>query len=164
MSSQADRDFIVTLCLTSKGYHIVMVDRVGQIETDLIPFSNSAVFLRLVMGLAFLPDSYIGRDSIITREAGKSSNIKFTTLYPHFIIPNPKPSINFRPAGGLFTVKSVPTSASETSGSIYSTSSSTSLGKSLGEISTISIGPNIYKVIRVLFKSKGFIGRATTVF
>jgi hypothetical protein len=167
--AQPERDFLVCLCFTGKGFHIVVTDHVGQIETDLIPFSNSLVFLRILMGLAFLPDNLIGKDATITRhEAGKPSSQAFITVYQPFPYNIPSPSIKLMAPSspssvGPFTVTSIPTStpsSSRASGSIGATPTSVSPGK----ISTISVGRNIYKVDRVLFKSRTLIGRATTVF
>jgi hypothetical protein len=153
--SQPERDFLVCLCITGQGFHIVLTDHVGQVETDLIPFSRTLVFVRMVMGLVFLPDSLIGTDTTIIRdEPVKHSGITFATEYQHFSYHNPKPSIvllapSFGSSGdNPFTVTSIPTSTTV----------------SPETISTISIGPNVYKVVRILFCAQTLIGRATKVF
>jgi hypothetical protein len=153
--SQTDRDFFICLCITGKGFYIVLTDHVGQIETDRIPFSNSLIFVRMVMGLAFLPDSFIGKDATITRsESGKASSDLFTTFYQPFHYRIPNPSINLMALSSCTPESSVSRD--------LASSSSTSV--SPGEISTISVGSNNYKVVRTLFKSQTLIGRATTVY
>jgi hypothetical protein len=165
--SQVERDFFVALCITGKGFYIVITDHAGQVETDLISFSESWVFIRMLMGLAFLPDNFIGIDTTITRnQAGKASKDTFTSLYQHFPYLSPKPSIvliasssNF-PVDDPLTETSIPASTPGSSQSFGNTSTP----KVPEDTSTIMIGPNIYKVVSVLFKSQSLIGRATTVF
>ena len=53
--TQPDRDFVPFLCITGQGFHIVLSDHVGHIETNVIPFSHrtgTLIFLQMVMGLA----------------------------------------------------------------------------------------------------------------
>jgi Fungal protein kinase len=63
--SQPERDFIITLCITGEGFHIVVADHSGVVETDVIKITQytSSVLVRMVMGLAFLPDSFLGVDT-----------------------------------------------------------------------------------------------------
>ena len=92
---QPERDFVPFFCITKDGFHIVVTDHSGQIETDVIPFNHTAstlIFFRLVMGLAFLPGSYLGLDPTITRwDQGVSGAQKMSDTYPSFNynIPNP---------------------------------------------------------------------------
>jgi Fungal protein kinase len=163
--SQPERDFFISLGFNGKGFFIVVTDHVGQIDTDIIPFSNSLIFLRMLMGLAFLPESLIGKDSTITRiGASKLSGDKFDILYPKIPYHNPTPSIRLMASSSSSSVDgpftSISTSSPESSGSIDATSTPVSPK----QIYTISVGPTIYKVVGVLFKSRTLIGRATTVF
>lgn len=105
-----------------------MTDHVGQVETDVIPFDRSDVFLRMLMGLTFLPDSLIGIDSTITRsEAGERSDVTFASQYQHFPFKkkeNCNPSILlFAPSSGSsvdpFTVTSTPVSTLASRGYQY---------------------------------------------
>ena len=153
--SQPERDFLVCICITGQGFHIVLTDHVGQVKTDLIPFTCTLVFLRMVMGLAFLPDSMIGIDTTITRnEVGKHSGITFATEYQHFSYHNPDPSI----------VLLAPSSGPTADDPLTITPIPTSTAVSPGGISTISVGPNVYKVVKVLVSAQTLIGRATKVF
>jgi Fungal protein kinase len=38
--SQPERDFIITLCITGKGFHIVVADHSSVVETDVIKFTQ----------------------------------------------------------------------------------------------------------------------------
>jgi len=144
--SQPERDFLVCLCITGKGFHIVLTDHAGQLETDLISFNRRFAFLRMLMGLAFLPDSFIGIDMTITRnEAGKPSGDLFADEYQPFPYDHTTDL--------LFGLMIPPESSTPTSTPISS-----------GGIDTITIGPNIYKVIHVLFSAQTLIGRATKIF
>jgi hypothetical protein len=168
---QPERDFVICLCITGEGFHIVMTDHVGQVETDVIPFSRNVstmVFFRMVMGFAFLPDSFLGFDTTMTRHQSlKHSNEVFAEKYKPFPYGNDKPSILlFASSPGLSShhsssVTSTPLLPSVSSPSVSSTPVSPDSDK---EISTISVGTNVYKVIRLLFRSQTLIGRATRAF
>jgi hypothetical protein len=84
--AQPERDFVISLCITSKGFHIIVTDHVGQIEADIIPFDHSfstQVFFRMIMGLAFLPDGKIGVDTtMVRRECGRHNSLKFAEFIP----------------------------------------------------------------------------------
>ena len=172
--TQPERDFFITLCITGAGFHIVISDHVGQIETDVLPFSESLVFIRMILGLAFLPDSFVGIDTTITRNMPSkdaSSKQKFTSLFSPFpynsnsldqpsitlIAPSSGSSVDSPSSGstvnGPSTVTSIFTATSESSGT----------PRSPGGIRTISIGSNTYDVVKILFKSQTMIGRATIV-
>jgi hypothetical protein len=136
-----------------------MTDHAGQVETDLIPFSRTLVYLRILMGLAFLPDNFLGIDTTITRnETGKPSSIAFSTEYQPYLnnrIQAPNPSI----------VLLAPLPGSSNS-PVPTTSIRTSIPASppAGGISNITIDTTVYKVVRILFTSQTLIGRATRVF
>ena len=79
--TQPNRNFVPFLCITGRGFHIVLSDHVGHIKTNVIPFSCSTgtlIFLRMVMGLAFLSDNLIGLDGTRTcQEHSQSSRKQF---------------------------------------------------------------------------------------
>ena len=83
--SQPERDFIITLRITAKGFHIIVADHSGMVETDVIKIKTqytSSVFVRVVMGLAFLSDSFLGVDTTTTHhELGITSSKKFQEEY-----------------------------------------------------------------------------------
>jgi hypothetical protein len=83
--SQAERDFLITLCFTSSSFFISLMDHSGIIEMSLIDFShqtNTIIFLPIIIGLAFLPDQFLGVDTTVTcHDIGVSSNIKFEQAY-----------------------------------------------------------------------------------
>jgi Fungal protein kinase len=152
--SQPERDYVVSLCITGQGFHIVVTDHVGQIETDIIPFKHNVstmIFVRMVMGLAFLPDIHLGVDTTITRhEVGKPSNRAFSEEYKPFTYGNgSKPSILLFACSPSLDDQSPTTPVSP---------------DSENEINTISIGRNVYKVMRLLFRTQTLIGRATRAF
>jgi Fungal protein kinase len=171
-SSQAERDFLVSLCLTIKGFYIVASDHAGQVETELLTFTEpfTLVFIRIVMGLAFLPDSLLGVDTTIVRdEARTRSSTTFSSHYKPFSYNITEPLLLFassEPRDGPSTATSTstptefPTSTQDFTGGVGTTSTSTPPGG----ITTISVGPNVYKVVGLLFKSQTLIGRASTVF
>ena len=88
--SQLDRDFVPFLCITCKGIHIVVIDHIGQIETDMIPFNQTAttlILFRMVMGLAFLPDSSLGLDTtIITNFPLSAHYLNSCLTYVSFLV------------------------------------------------------------------------------
>jgi hypothetical protein len=142
--TQLDRDFFICLCFTASGFHIVVSDRVGQIETDEIDFSERTTFLRMVMGLAFLPDSWIGLDESIThKDARKASAQAFLIKYPIHDYSENKSTFSH------FDYPSVAANYTQ---------------PCRGDVGIISIDSNVYEVVRLLFKSQSLIGRGTTVF
>jgi len=154
---QPERDYVVCLCITGEGFHIVTTDHVGQVETDVIPFDRNVstlIFFRMVMGLAFLPDTYLGADTSITRgKVGKRSNVTLAETYKPFPYDNPNPSIM------LFALP--PGLSANDPLSVTSTLASPDNDC---EITQISIGTKVYKVIGLLFRSQALIGRATRAF
>jgi hypothetical protein len=170
--SQPERDFVICLCMTGTGFHIVITDHVGQVETDVIPFDHTLAFIRIMMGLAFLPDSLIGIDTTITRyETGKPSKVAFASEYRHFpYVPRQVTRTRAqRPKIVLLSPESDHESDSGSSVDGLSTvtsiiPTSIDVSRSPGDFGTISIGPSIYRVVCVLFNSQTLIGRATKVF
>jgi len=65
-TAQPERDFIINLCITGEGFRVIVIDHAGSVETSPMSFADyfgTVPLLRLVMGLAFLPDmSWGGRD------------------------------------------------------------------------------------------------------
>ena len=151
---QPERDYVICICITWGGFHIVITDHVGQVETDRIPFSSTAstlAFIRMVMGMAFLPDNLLGTDTTMTRpKKTMHSNIRFATEYPHFPYTTANPSVTLL--------------ADFVNDSLAITSTPESPPDNNNEISWISVGTNNYKVIRLLFRSQTLIGRATRAF
>jgi hypothetical protein len=139
------------------GFPIEMTDYVGQVETDLIPFSESWVLIWMVISLALHPDGLIGIDTTITCNKpgeAESSMETFASLYKPFTNPPHKPSI----------LLIAPLSGSSVDGPSSVTSYTpefSCITKSSRGIMTISIGPNIYNVLSVLFKSQTLIRRTT---
>jgi hypothetical protein len=154
---QPERDYVICLCITGEGFHIVMTDHVGMVDTDVIPFHrnfSSMIFIRMVMGLAFLPDTFLGIDTTITRHKdGKRSNITFAEEYKPFDYPNDNPSI--------VLLSCSPGLSAHDSLAVTSTPVSPD---SNNQFSTILVGANVYRVIRLLFRSQTLIGRATRAF
>jgi hypothetical protein len=155
---QPDRDFVPFFCFSSKGVHIVVIDHSGAIETDLIPYNRTTttlIIFRMVMGIIFLPDSYLGFDSTITRRDNGIGGEKFDALYPPFesnfsnasiqlFIPDPLPThTNLSPTTSLFNSDD---------------------GIADCGIVSISVNSKSYRVIRVIFRSQSMIGRATKTF
>jgi protein kinase-like protein len=171
--SQPERDYVVSLCIIGDGFHIVMTDHVGQVETDVIAFNSNVgatIFIRMLMGLAFLPDNLLGVDTTMTREGRERSNTTFAKTYTHFSYVNKKPSIQLfgnLPGNNSLAVTSTPVStqvSTPVSPAVSPTVTSTTIPDSDNNISTISLGSNVYKVIRLLFRSQTLIGRATRAF
>jgi hypothetical protein len=153
---QPERDYVVCLGITREGFHIAMTDHVGQLETDVIPFrfsSSTTTFFRMVMGLAFLPDTFLGLDTTINRrEVGKRSKDSFAVTYKPF-----KTHGKFKPC--LTLLASSPSHSADDSVAVTSTQVSPDGDD---EISTISIGPNVYRVIRHMIESLLCINKAKT--
>jgi hypothetical protein len=158
---QPEKNFIINLCITGSGIYVVVSDHTGQIDTDLISFdkpSSALLFLRVVIGFAFLPDKWLGiDDTIIRRVHGqKTSALAFEVLNPPFQSKFLKPKITricppldhapFR-VEAPFAITAEEANPGE-----------------CPEFDTIAVGGKTYKVLSVLFQSPAFIGRATKVF
>jgi Fungal protein kinase len=136
-----------------------VTDRAGQVETDSITFdrtSTTLTFVRMVMGFAFLPDSYLGFDTTINRldngtPVPVSDNGEFKTAYPPFEyrISNP-----------------IQTFVSDTSIGIIPppTASNGDYDASGDGIVNITVKSKTYEVIRLIFRAQTLIGRATRAF
>lgn len=158
--AQPERDFVITLCITKEDFRVIVVDRTGSVETELISFANPSStihFLRVVMGLAFLPDKYIGVDpTIIRRVRPSESRTKFEERYPPYsnkfstlsviidTLNGPPPSWRI-PNPLAITTEPAPAGFNE-------------------NISSVSIDSTVYPVISVIFESQSLIGRSTKVF
>jgi Fungal protein kinase len=153
--SQPERDFIINLCITGEGFHIVVADHSGVVETDVIKITHSTtlLFIRMIMGLTFLPDNYLGVDTtIVRRDLGISSGEKFNDTYPpHVCKSTSRPTFSRDSVSDMYMNPLAITTYPATEG----------FDKHL---STITICNTVYKVIRVIFLAKSFIGRATRVF
>jgi len=67
-TAQPERDFIINLCITGEGFRVIVIDHAGSVETSPMSFADyfgTVSFLRLVMGLAFLPDICLGVDATL---------------------------------------------------------------------------------------------------
>ena len=49
--AQPDRDFLVNICITKEGFHIVIADRTGLLETDVILFDRATCKVSLTVSL-----------------------------------------------------------------------------------------------------------------
>jgi len=151
--AQCERDFLINLLLTGEGFHIVVADRAGLLETDVIPFDQATsilILVRMVMGLAFLPDDYLGIDkTILCCESGCSSGRKFDEVFSPFSYAVPEPFIPLLSslASPLSTAKPLPVMKPTDQHSL-----------------TIFIDSDTYPVLKVIFEAKSFVGRATRVF
>jgi Fungal protein kinase len=153
--SQPKRDFIITLCITGEGFHIVVADHSGVVETDVIKITQyiSSVLIRMVMGLTFFPDSFLGVDTtIIHRELEIASSTKFQEEYSPY--PYKSSAVPFLFLCGPHTVPLNPLA-------ITKTPAAEGFDKNL---STITIGNIVYQVICIIFSAKSFIGHVTRVF
>jgi Fungal protein kinase len=155
--AQPERNFIINLCITGTGFSVIVSDHVGLIETNVISFdrsTNVVLFLRMVMGFAFLPDKWLGiDDTIIRRVHGKTSATDtFKTLYPPFHSNFVNPRIN--------TINPSPSNLEKR----LAITTEAAKGDECSDFDTISIGSETYKVLSVIFESPAFIGRATKVF
>ena len=142
--TQPNRNFVPFLCITGRGFHIVLSDHVGHIKTNVIPFSCSTgtlIFLRMVMGLAFLSDNLIGLDGTMTcQEHGQSSGKQFYDEFPPFVynmVDNPHIQLFTSPSISAITIDSPGTSAVHND----------SVQDSNEHITSISIGSINYPVI-----------------
>ena len=155
---QPDRDFMPFFCITQKNIHIVVTDHVGHIETDAIPFDRTAttlIFFRMVMGLAFLPDSYLGLDATITRrDNGVRGDEKLSDVYPPFPCTVHNPRIQL-----FLPDPSNPPNPSNPTTTTFNDNDRTNDG-----IVSISVNSTTYRVIKLIFRAQTLIGRATRVF
>jgi Fungal protein kinase len=155
---QPERDFLISLSILRESFIIVVMDHSGAVETGVLPFNypNTMVFIRVVMGMAFLPDSYIGVDmSIIRREVGVQPGKKFSEIhqpYPLKAACNPS----------IILLSCLPCHLSDTN-PLAITATPAPEGFDTN-ISTVSIGTQVYPVYKVIFEAKTLIGRATKVF
>jgi hypothetical protein len=166
-NNQPDRDFAPSFCITGKGIHIVVTDRAGQVETDLLPFdrtSTAVTFVRMVMGFTFLPNSYLGFDATMTRLDGGVPLIsgKFSQVYPPFELDIPKPRI--QPfISDPSTIIPSPSSVSPPTVTIPLDASGDD--KTGGDrIVSIVVNSTTYKVKRLIFRAQSLVGRATRAF
>ncbi len=146
--NQPERDFIISMGITSQGFKIFLIDRAGIITTDVIPFNyhNCAlVFIRMVMGLAFLPDSYIGVDATMNFPKLATPGKKFEEAYPPLVVTKTSPSMP------VFDARSLP-------------SWLTVNGVEKDDRPTILVGEQVYPVKSTIFRSQSLVGRGTTVF
>ena len=172
---QPKRDYLISLGITGEGFHIVLTDHAGHVETDVISFDrnvNTTVFIRMLMGFAFLPDSFLGIDTTITREKDlkqspedlKQPGILFAEKYPPFSSTNMNPSNPFLVYSAGLSVNDSLTVISTSPAVSPTVSYIPASPNSVNEQTTISVGGNIYRVIRLLFRSQSLIGRATKAF
>jgi hypothetical protein len=172
---QPERDFLPLICITKNHFHVIVTDHTGQIETDPIPFnrtSSTLIFIRLVMGLAFLPISRLGMDSTMIRHApqGKKGKTLSEAFAPFRAWSEsgdePKPTIKlFLP--DTPTVPTVPTTSSTASPKPPTIVEPTFIDDDVDSdsgIVRISINNESYKVVRLLFRSQTLVGRATKAF
>ena len=167
--SQPERDYVVSLCIIGDGFHIVMTDHVGQVETDVIAFNSNVgatIFIRMLMGLAFMPDNSLGVDTTMTREGRNHSDATFANTYTHYsyVIKNPSIQLFGNPPGNNSIAVTSTLVSPTVSPAVSPAVTSTTIPDSDNKISTISVGSNVYKVIRLLFRSQTLIGRATRAF
>jgi hypothetical protein len=156
---QPEKNFIINMCITKFGFAVVVSDRVGQIETDLFSFDRSTqalLFLRMIMGFAFLPDKWLGIDvTIIRRVHGRESSSPetFRSLHPPFKskFNNPWLTIINSPLAPYM-------------GKPLAITTEAAKDDECPDFDTIAIGIKTYKVLSVIFESLAFIGRATRVF
>lgn len=156
--AQPEKNFIINLCITGLGIFVVVTDHEGMVDTDLISFDHSStvlLFLRMVVGFAFLPDKWLGiDDTIIRRVHGQTSSAPalFTALEAplssHF--KDPKITLIYPPLLDI--------------GKPYAITKEEATSEECADFDTIAVGDKTYKVLSILFQSPAFIGRATKVF
>jgi hypothetical protein len=158
---QPEKDFIINLCITYTGVYVVVSDHAGVIDTDLISFdkpSGALLFLRMVVGFAFLPDKWLGiDDTMIRRVRGqRSSALSFEVSNPPFQSEFVEPKITL--------IHWQPPSLDHPNPFAITTDEAKPDENSSSAFDTIAIGERVYKVLGLLFKASSFIGRATKVF
>ena len=152
--TQPERDFVISLCITGEGYHIVVTTHTAQFETDVITFgpSTNISFFRMVMGLAFLSDDLIGVDSTMICHVHKSMSTgqKLQIEFPPFLGKSPfhQPLI--------FT--------SHIDQPKLAVTHDLACEGFDPNFSHIMVNGEVYKVICLLFRSQTLIGRATRTF
>jgi hypothetical protein len=155
--AQPERDFIINLCITGDGFRVIVTDHAGSVETESISFADNhsiLSFFRVVMGLAFLPDKNLGVDMTITRRNVRpSSGTKFGDQYRSYANEFSNARID------VLTVP--PSRLSPQPMAVTSEPAPVGFDKN---ISTITIGCTIYRVVAVIFESKSLIGRSTKVY
>jgi hypothetical protein len=149
--AQPERNYIINLCIVKKGFFLIVSDHVGQIETDRLAFdqpSDVISLLRVVMGIAFLPDKWLGIDDTIIRRVNRTPfSDNFEKMYPVFQSTFIEPNLSvFYPRSDIGNPFAITTEEGEC------------------DFDTISIGDTTYKVVSLLFQSYALIGRATKVF
>ena len=156
--AQPERNFIINICIINACFAVIVSDHVGQIETDLFSSDRSTnvlLFLRIVMGFAFLPDKWLGIDNtIIRRVHGQKSSIPrtFKSSFKKPMFPDPKIDIIQNLLLPLNLGRALAVTKEE------------AVDDECPDFDTISIRNETYKVLSVLFDSQAFIGRATKVF
>ena len=157
--AQPERDFVITLCIIKNGFRVIVTDRTGSVETKLINFADSSStihFLRVVMGLAFLPDKYIGVDpTIIRRVRPSESGTKFEEQYPPYSNKFSTLSV------AIHTLNGPPSWRIPNPLAITTEPAPAGFDKN---ISSVSIDSTVYPVVSVIFESKSLVGRSTKVF
>ncbi|KAF8336054.1 hypothetical protein F5887DRAFT_1078905 [Amanita rubescens] len=158
--AQPERDFVTTLCITREGFRVIVVDHTGSVETELISFadrSSTIPFIRVVMGLAFLPDKYIGIDTTIIRRVRPSeSGTKFEEQYPPY-------NNKFSTLSVVIDTLNGPIPSWRTPNPLAITTEPAPAGFDKN-ICSVSIDSTVYRVISIIFESKSLIGRSTKVF
>ena len=102
----------------------------------------------MVMGLAFLPDNFVGVDTTITRnELGIASRDTFQAIYkPHTLHPCHPITLlrNQLPLAKPLAISTTPVVEGFDK-----------------HLSTVTVGDTVYPVVSIVFLAKSFIGRAT---
>lgn len=153
--AQPDKDFIISICMSGSGFQIVVSDHAGQIDTNVISYeTNPILFLRMVMGFAFLPDKWLGIDTTIIRRISVQASSESKTFESMF--PTLKKFDN-----ASIDILNATTLDMKTP---FAITKELAKPGECTEFDTITIDGNTYKVLSVLFHSPSFIGRSTRVF
>jgi Fungal protein kinase len=83
---QGDRHFAPCISVYDKNFRFMVSDHAGDVHNSPQSFTGEGtkVFFRIIIGLAFLDDSYIGLDPTMTRRkipADRVSDLKFEDIY-----------------------------------------------------------------------------------
>jgi len=151
LCAQPECDFLINLLFTGEGFHIIIADHTSLLETNVIPFdriSSIVSLVRMVMGLAFLPDPFLGIDQCVTRlETGSSSGKKFEDIFPvSSTVLDPHISL----------LSQLP--------SILSEARLLEISKTADSPLTISVSSQVYSIIKVIFESKSIVSRAMRIY